>query len=90
MGIDFASGMLQQARAKVAALTLTNIKFEEADADEQEFQESQYDAILCSSAIIYLTDIPSSLRQWHKALQSEGVIAFSCLAESSPTASVSL
>lgn len=88
LGIDFASGMLQQARQKVAATSLMNIKFEEADADEQELQESQFDVILCSSAIVYLTDIPKALRQWHSALQSGGVVAFSCLAESSPTASV--
>lgn len=88
LGTDFAVGMLQQAQQKVEALGLTNIKFEEADADEHELQESQFDAILCSLAIIYLTDIPRSLRQWHNALKAEGVVAFSCLAETSPTASV--
>lgn len=88
LGIDFASGMLQQARQKVAANSLMNILFEEADADEQEFQESKFDVILCSSAIVYLTDVPKALRQWHNALHSGGVVAFSCLAESSPTASV--
>lgn len=88
LGIDFASGMLQQARQKVAATSLMNILFEKADADEQEFQESQFDVILCSSAIVYLTEVPKALRQWHNALHSGGVVAFSCLAESSPTASV--
>lgn len=88
LGIDFASGMLQQAQQKVTALALTNIKFEEADADEQEFQESQFDAILCSSAIAYLTNIPKALRRWHNALKPKGVLAFSCLAETSATASV--
>lgn len=88
LGIDLASGMLQQGRQKVATLALTNIKFEEADADEREFQQNQFDAILCSSAIVYLTDIPKALHQWHNALKLEGVMAFSCLAETSPTASV--
>jgi len=83
-----ASGMLRQAQQKVADLALTNIEFEEADADEQQFQESQFDAILCSSAIVYLTDIPKALRQWHNGLKAGGVVAFSCLAESSPTSSV--
>jgi SAM-dependent methyltransferase len=83
-----ASGMLRQAQQKVADLALTNIEFEEADADEQQFQESQFDAILCSSAIVYLTDIPNTLRQWHNGLKPGGVVAFSCLAESSPTSSV--
>ena len=88
LGTDFASGMLRQAQQKIADLGLTNIEFEEADADEQQFQESQFDAILCSSAIVYLTDIPKALRQWHNALKAGGVVAFSCLAESSPTSSV--
>jgi ubiquinone/menaquinone biosynthesis C-methylase UbiE len=88
LGTDFASGMLQQAQQKVDGLGLTNIEFEEADADEQEFQGNQFDAILCSSAIVYLTDIPTSLRQWRNALKPGGVAAFSCLAETSPSASV--
>jgi ubiquinone/menaquinone biosynthesis C-methylase UbiE len=88
LGTDFALGMLQQAQQKVEVLGLTNTEFEEADADEQELQSSQFDAILCSSAIVYLTDIPASLRRWHNALKPGGTIAFSCLAETSPTASV--
>lgn len=88
LGTDFASGMLQQARKKVAGLGLANIEFAEADADEQEFRESQFDAVLCSSAIVYLTDIPQALRQWYNALKPGGVVALNCLAESSPTASV--
>lgn len=88
LGTDFALGMLQQAQQKIEVLGLKNTKFEEADADEQELQSSHFDAILCSSAIVYLTDIPTSLRRWHNALKPGGVVAFSCLAETSPTASV--
>lgn len=88
LGTDFAAGMLEQAQEKVAGLKLTNIEFELADADQQEFQESQFDAILCSSAIAYFADIPKVLRQWYKALKSGGIVAFSCLAETSPTSSV--
>jgi ubiquinone/menaquinone biosynthesis C-methylase UbiE len=87
LGTDFATGMLQQAQQKVEILGLTNIKFEEADADEQELQERQFDAILCSSAIVYLIDIPAALRRWHNALKPSGIVAFSCLAETSPSAS---
>lgn len=88
LGTDFALGMLQQAQEKVEALGLRNTKFETADADEQELQENQFDAILCSSAIVYLTDIPTSLHRWHNALKPGGVVAFSCLAETSPSTSV--
>ena len=84
LGTDFALGMLQQAQKKIAALRLTNIEFQYADADEQEFQESQFDVILCSSAIVYLTDIPKALRRWHHALKPGGMLIFSCLKETSP------
>ncbi|MBW4512248.1 MAG: methyltransferase domain-containing protein [Scytonematopsis contorta HA4267-MV1] len=87
-GFDISPGMLQQAQEKVTALSLNNIQLEEADADEREFEENQFDAVLCSSAIVYLTDIPKALRRWHYTLKTRGIIAFSCLAETSPSASV--
>lgn len=88
LGTDFAQGMLKQAQQKVETLGLKNIAFEEVDADLQKFRESEFDAILCSSAIVYLTNIPASFRQWKSALKSGGTLAFSCLAETSPSASV--
>ncbi|MGC1310125.1 MAG: methyltransferase domain-containing protein [Phormidesmis sp.] len=88
VGTDFAVGMLQQARRKVEPLNLTNIAFEEADADEQALQESQFDTILCSSAIVYFVNIPVVLRRWYAALKPEGRVAFSCFAETSPSAGV--
>jgi ubiquinone/menaquinone biosynthesis C-methylase UbiE len=60
LGTDFASGMLRQAQQKIGDLGLTNIEFEEADADEQQFEESQFDAILYSSAIV------SNIALWKK------------------------
>ena len=87
LGTDFSSGMLHQARQKIETLGLTNIRFEVADADEQRLPECCFDAILCSSAIVYLTDIPAALGRWHAALKSGGTLAFSCLSEDSPSAS---
>lgn len=88
LGTDFALGMLQQAQKKITALRLTNIEFQYADVDEQKLQDSQFDVILCSSAIVYLTDIPNVLRRWHHALKPGGMLAFSCLQETSPSASI--
>ncbi|MGD1855118.1 MAG: class I SAM-dependent methyltransferase [Leptolyngbyaceae cyanobacterium] len=88
LGTDFAVGMLQQAQQKANALGLKNIRFEEVDAGQQHLPANQFDAILCSSAIVYLTDIPSSLRRWHNTLKPNGIVAFSCLFETSPSSSV--
>ncbi|MFG6095660.1 class I SAM-dependent methyltransferase [Leptothoe sp. ISB3NOV94-8A] len=88
LGTDFSIGMLRQAKQKLETLGLKNIEFAQVDADEQTLPEKRYDAILCSSAIVYLTDIPTVLHRWYRALQPQGIVAFSCLAESSPSASV--
>lgn len=88
MATDFAVGMLQQAQQKAQALGLTNIAFEEVDADEQVLCGSDFDAVLCSSAIIYFADIPAILRRWYAALKPAGIVAFSCFAETSPSAGV--
>lgn len=88
LGTDFAIGALQQARFKAEDSKLANIRFEEVDADDQVLSESHFDAILCSSAIVYFTDIPTVLRRWYQGLKIEGVAAFSCFQEISPSASV--
>ncbi|MGB3299741.1 MAG: class I SAM-dependent methyltransferase [Phormidesmis sp.] len=88
LGTDFAVGMLQQARLKAKSSGLTNIEFERADADEQTLSEDQFDTILCSSAIVYFADIPAVLQRWYKALKTSGTVAFSCFAETSPSAGV--
>lgn len=64
IGVDISSGMLAQAQRKIDAAGLQNIELIEADADYLNFPDDSFDAILCSSAIVYLTDIPASLRQW--------------------------
>jgi ubiquinone/menaquinone biosynthesis C-methylase UbiE len=87
LGTDFAVNMLQQARQRAKDLELKNIIFEEVDADEQELPEQQFDVILCSSAIVYLTDIPTTLNNWFNALKPKGSIAFTCLSATSPSAS---
>jgi len=88
LGTDFAAGALRQAHLKAEASKLTNIRFEEVDADSQVLSENQFDVILCSSAIVYFTDIPTVLQRWYKGLNVGGIVAFSCFQESSPSAGV--
>lgn len=88
VGVDISSGMLNQARQKIAAAGLQNIELIEADADDLNFSDGSFDAILCSSAIVYLTDIPTALQNWYRFLKPGGIVAFSCFAQTSPTGSV--
>ncbi len=88
IGVDISSGMLQQAQSKIDAEGWQNIELIEADADNLSFADNSFDAILCSSAIVYLTDIPAALRSWYRFLKPQGIVAFSCFAETAMTISV--
>lgn len=87
VGVDISPGMLEQARRKIEADGIVNIELVEADADYLNFNDNSFDAILCSSAIVYLTDISATLRQWYRFLKPDGLVAFSCFAQTAfPTA----
>ncbi|MBE9127683.1 MULTISPECIES: class I SAM-dependent methyltransferase [unclassified Coleofasciculus] len=78
IGVDFSTSMLKQARRKIAATGLQNIELIEADAETITFEDEQFDAIFCATAIVLLSDIPAALRNWHRWLKSGGIVAFSC------------
>lgn len=78
IGVDFTPGMLNQARRKIAAAGLQNIELIEADAESLTFDDEQFDAIFCATAIVLLSDIPAALRNWYRWLKTGGIVAFSC------------
>ena len=88
VGVDISKGMLEQQERKIEAAGLQNIELKEADAEYLKFSDNSFDAILCSSAIVYLTDIPAALRNWHRFLKKGGLVAFSCFAEKALTVSI--
>ncbi|MBD2308971.1 methyltransferase domain-containing protein [Chroococcidiopsis sp. FACHB-1243] len=87
VGVDFSTGMLAQARQKSVAEKLQNVELIEADADDLDFSDNSFDAVLCSSAIAYLT-VPACFYQWYHFLKPGGLVGFSCFAEMAHTASV--
>lgn len=83
IGVDISPGMLEQARKKIRAKRLRNIELMEADVEKLDFAAENFDAILCSSALMWLTDIPAALRKCRRWLKPGGLLAFSCYSESS-------
>jgi len=83
IGVDFSSGMLEQARQKIEELGLQNIELIEADAEYIDFNHESFDIILCSTAIVYFKDISAALNKWYRFLKPGGVVAFSCCSEES-------
>lgn len=83
VGVDISPGMLSQARRKIEAAGLQNIEVIEADAEELNFSDESFDAILCSSSIVWLSNIPAALHNWYRFLKKGGLVSFSCYSETS-------
>lgn len=81
VGVDLAEGMLRQAKAKIEYLQLFNISLYLQDVETVNLPANCFDRILCSSALIYLTDISANLRRWHEALKPNGWVGFHGFAE---------
>ena len=81
VGVDFSDGMLEQARRKAEALGLSNIEFQLADAEALDFPANSFDRVLCSSALIWMADVPAALRLWHRLLKPGGLIGFHAFAD---------
>jgi ubiquinone/menaquinone biosynthesis C-methylase UbiE len=88
IGIDIATGMVERARQKVAALGLSNIEFQVADVEALDFPENSFDRIFCSSAFIWMSDLIRALQHWHRLLKPGGMLGFHAFAETAFVAGV--
>lgn len=89
VGVDISAGMLKQAKLKAKAARLNNIEFQLADAETLDADNS-FDTILCSSALILMSDVPGALRRWHQFLKIGGLIGFHGFAETAFVAGIVL
>jgi ubiquinone/menaquinone biosynthesis C-methylase UbiE len=76
-GIDIADKMLDLAKEKTHSAGLSNVEYVVGNAEALEFDDSYFDAVLCSLSIFFLRDIPGALKEWHRVLRIGGTLAFS-------------
>lgn len=72
---DQAPQMLAIARERAAELKLTNIEFQEADAETLNFQEQTFDAILCRWGLMFLPNLAEALAGMHRLMKKGGRLA---------------
>ena len=48
------------------------------DAENLPISDTDFDGVLCSSAIVWFPNIPQALKEWFRVLRAGGWIAFSC------------
>jgi ubiquinone/menaquinone biosynthesis C-methylase UbiE len=83
LGVDISKEMLNVARRHPGSSTLGSCEFQFADIESIDFPPESFNGILCSSAIVWLSDIPTALSQWHLWLAPGGVVAFHAFSECS-------
>ena len=75
IGVDMSPGMLSQAREKITAEGINNLKLVEADIESIDFSV-RFDTIFCCSALVYFSDIPSIINKCYGWLKPGGCFAF--------------
>lgn len=76
VGVDLSEGMLRQAKTKIEQARLFNLSLYLQDVETLNLPDQCFDRILCSAALVYLTDIPANLKRWYHALKPNGMVGF--------------
>jgi ubiquinone/menaquinone biosynthesis C-methylase UbiE len=76
-GVDFSSGMLDQARCKAASMNIRNIEFLERDMLSLGFPANEFDAAVCAFGIFFADSMDSALMHIVEAVASGGQVGIS-------------
>jgi enediyne biosynthesis protein CalE5 len=74
---DISPAMLAIARERAAEQGLQNVEFVETDAEQLEFPEEHFHAVLSRFGLMFLPDVDEVLRRVRRALMSDGRLAAS-------------
>ncbi|HXD90186.1 MAG TPA: methyltransferase domain-containing protein [Candidatus Binataceae bacterium] len=61
LATDQSSGMLAIARERATALCVTNLQFQETDAESLAVSERDFDAVVCRWGLMFMPDLASAL-----------------------------
>lgn len=75
-GVDLSPQMLAHAREKVKAAGLSQISFQEGDAEHLIFPNHEFDAVLCSLGLFFMPDMLGALEEWRRVLKPGGMVGF--------------
>lgn len=72
---DISPEMLAVAQERAAAAGLDNVEFVACDAEELEFDDGSFNAVLSRATLMFLPDVAGTLRRLHTFLEPGGRLA---------------
>ncbi|MEZ5356407.1 MAG: methyltransferase domain-containing protein [Bryobacteraceae bacterium] len=72
IGADISERMVEHASAEAARAGMGNVRFVRAGAEEMDFPEASFDAILCSLGLMYVPDPMAALQAMRTMLRPGG------------------
>jgi ubiquinone/menaquinone biosynthesis C-methylase UbiE len=76
IGIDISESMLKKAKTNAKAAGLNNVEFYVGDAENLDFEDNSFDAVLCCSSLTYMQDYSSTLLEWKRVTKPGEKVAF--------------
>ncbi|MEU8528489.1 methyltransferase domain-containing protein [Streptomyces sp. NPDC048629] len=76
VGIDLSAPMLERARCDAAAESVSNIVFEQGDAQVHPFPERGFDALISRGGVMFFNDHIAAFTHLRRALAPGGRLAF--------------
>ncbi len=76
LGVDISTLLIEAAQRAVQQSSISNVRFEEADAQTYPFQRGSFDLAFSRFGIMFFEDPDFAFRNIHAALRPGGVLAF--------------
>ncbi len=78
LGVDISAPMLARARERARAEALTNVTFENADAQTHALTPESVDLVFSRFGVMFFTDPDAAFANLHRALRPGGRLVFVC------------
>ncbi len=78
LGIDLSAPMLEVARRRASEAGLTNVGFEQDDAQTRRFPEASFDLVFSRFGVMFFADPVAAFANLRGALEPGGRLAFVC------------
>jgi len=65
-GIDLSEGMIEKARTRTDETDLSNVTYQQMDAENLEFEDNRFDAVICSLGLMYFPYPEKALEEMYR------------------------